>query len=275
VDRSAAPAVAGFEAAWAIASEIEGWLSEEQGAVLYRAARAVSDDTWIVEIGSHHGRSTVLLAAAKPPTTNLLAVDPFPDPPWGGGDAAYQTLCENLDRIGLRDEVNIFHGTSEKAATAARLVFEVASKDEAGLGDGENSEPQVRKARDYGIGLLYVDGLHDRHSVLADIAGWEHLVVENGVVCFHDAFFRLGVTLALLQKHLMNTQFRYVGSTGSLAVFVREKVVPASLALTDSLRLLSRFHYLARNAIVTAALRNGWKPLLRLVPPEDSCEYRT
>jgi hypothetical protein len=275
LDRSPPSAVAGFESAWVRASGIEGWLSKEQGAVLYEAARSVRDDTWIVEIGSHHGRSTILLASAKPRSANFLTIDPFPDPPLGGGELAYRALCENLDRFGLRDEVHILRATSEEAAPAAQMVFEVASQDQSKSHGLPASDVPVRHPRDCGIGLLYVDGLHDRQSVLADIEGWEPFVVEGGLVCFHDSFFRIGVTLALLQKHFMNTRFHYLGSTGSLAVFVREKVVPAGTALSDSLRLLMRFRYLARNAVVTVALRKKWKPVLMVVPPEDSCEYWT
>lgn len=273
--RSSTSAVDGFTSAWDIASGIEGWLSKEQGAVLYEAARSVRDDTWIVEIGAHHGRSTVILASAKPDSANFLTIDPFPDPPWGGGEPAYRALCENLDRIGLREDVHILRGTSEEAASAARMVFEVASEDHSNSGGLPTANVPVRQPSDYRIGLLYVDGLHDRQSVLADIDGWERFVVEGGLVCFHDAFFRIGVTLALLQRHFMNTRFHYLGSTGSLAVFVREKVVPASTAFSDSLRLLTRFRYLARNAVVTVALRKRWKPVLMLLPPEDSCEYRS
>jgi predicted O-methyltransferase YrrM len=131
VDRLPTSAVDGFESAWVSASRIEGWLSKEQGAVLYDAARSVPDDTWIVEIGSHHGRSTTLLASAKPTSASFLAIDPFPDPPWGGGEPAYQALCDNLDRAGLSDEVHILRATSEEAAAAAPMVFEVASEDQS------------------------------------------------------------------------------------------------------------------------------------------------
>ena len=68
-----------FEHAWSHACAAEGRLSRDQGLTLYEAARRVSPGTWIAEIGSHCGRSTVLLAAAKPAGVRLLAVDPFDD----------------------------------------------------------------------------------------------------------------------------------------------------------------------------------------------------
>jgi predicted O-methyltransferase YrrM len=236
----------GFDAAWHMVSPIEGWLSREQASVLYEAAALARPDSWIVEIGSWHGRSTILLAKAKPPGVGLLTVDPYQERPYGGGEAALDAFCRNARRAGYNEERSI-----------------------SGTEAGSYGEPTVP-----GVGLLYVDGAHDVSSVLLDIDSWEPLIIEGGVVCFHDAFFRLGVTLALLARHLVNSRFHYLGSVGSLAVFRRERKVPTATVITASLNMLGRFGYLGRNMAVTLGVRRRWaRSVLRIVPPEDCCEY--
>jgi hypothetical protein len=60
VDQSAERSddAAGFESSWKRARDIDGWLTREQALALYHAARTVPMDTAVVEIGSHHGKST-------------------------------------------------------------------------------------------------------------------------------------------------------------------------------------------------------------------------
>ena len=105
-----------FDDAWAIARLIDGWLAEEQARALWSLGAETPTDSWIVEIGSHHGRSTVILARAKRPETRLLAIDPFDDPRWGGGGDAYDAFVRNLTRAGGERHVEVFRGTSEEAA---------------------------------------------------------------------------------------------------------------------------------------------------------------
>jgi hypothetical protein len=84
-----------------------------------------------------------------------MAVDPFEDPRWGGGQESHAVLLENLARAGLEDRVEVFRGTSEEAA---------------GAWDGSR------------VGLLFVDGAHDRPSVLLDLDRWEPFVA-GGDAC--------------------------------------------------------------------------------------------
>jgi predicted O-methyltransferase YrrM len=231
-----------FEEAWRESAAIEGWLSEPQARVLARAARRVVSGSWIVEVGSHHGKATVLMAKAKPTGTGLLAVDPFDDPRWGGGSAAFGVFESNLAAAGVADEVRVFRGTSAEAASQW---------------SGDR------------IGLLYVDGAHDRQSVIADIRAWEPFLAEQGLVLFHDAFSSVGVTLALLQRHLVNRRFRYVASVASLAVFRREaRTMLATIA--DAIRLAGRLGYFARNLVVKLALRRGQPGIAALLGHHDN-----
>lgn len=226
-----------FEEAWALASRIEGWLSREQAIVLADAARAVPAGASIVEIGSHHGRSTVVFARAKRGSVQLTAVDPFDDPRWGGGESALVAFRANIEAAGLERDVQVFRGTSQQAA------------------DAWHGGP---------VGLLYVDGAHDRTSVLSDLELWEPFVIDGGSVCVHDAFSSPGVTAAVLQRHLTNTSFRYQGSVRSLAIFRRERLSRAG-ATWNALRMTVRLGYFARNVMVKVALRRGWHGVLRFL----------
>jgi predicted O-methyltransferase YrrM len=270
-DSHSETAMQGFDSAWAKASVIEGWLSRAQASVLYAAAAGVPPGCSIVEIGTWHGKSTVVLAKGKPPSTVLMTIDPYPNPPYGGGETAYRALLTNMRRSGVEGDVQLFQGTSEEGARAFDLVSQVL--DDSATQAEREFQPTGSSRRSARIGLLFVDGAHDRSSVLADIDGWERFVVEGGLVCFHDAFFRLGVTLALLERHLMNTRFRYLGSVGSLAVFRRERWLGTAEALSSSVRLIGRFGYLGRNALVTVGVHSNFRPLLRLIPPEVDFEY--
>jgi predicted O-methyltransferase YrrM len=225
----ATPLTNTFEEVWRESAPIGGWLSKPQARVLAGYAEKVDSGHWIVEVGSHHGKATVLMAKAKPGETGLLAVDPFDDPRWGGGSAAFAVFKSNLAAAGVAKEVSLFRGSSAEAAS--------------------------RWSGDR-IGLLYIDGAHDRRSVLTDMRAWRPYLAQQGLVLFHDAFSSVGVTLALLQRHLVNRQFRYVGSVASLAIFQREDQTMLGTA-ADALRLTGRLGYFARNLAVKLALRRG------------------
>ncbi len=210
--------------------------------MLYSSAKEVDSGSWIVEIGSHHGKATVLLARAKPPGTGLLAVDPFDDPRWGGGSAAFRVFESNLIAAGVADQVRLCRGTSAEATS-----------------DWSGEQ----------VGLLYVDGAHDRESVLTDIRAWEPFLATPSLVLFHDAFSSLGVTLALLQRHFINRRFRYLGSVASLAIFQREDRTNLAAA-ADALRLAGRLGYFLRNLGVKLAIRHGRPKVAALLGHHDS-----
>ena len=56
--------------------DIDGWLTGDQARLLYDRAAALAPGAVIVEIGSHHGRSTIVLAKAAP-EAQIVAVDPY------------------------------------------------------------------------------------------------------------------------------------------------------------------------------------------------------
>lgn len=231
-----------FDTAWRWAERADGWLTSEQGRVLFEAARAVESGQWIVEIGSHCGRSTVILAAAKAEGVELLAVDPFDDPRWGGGPNALANFQATLRGAGLLDAVQTYRGLSEHASHSWNR--------------GK-------------IGMLFIDGAHDRASVLTDIDGWTpHLATEASII-LHDAYSSPGVTLALFERFIGRSGIAYVGSVGSLARLRKAHTTRAD-RIRASARMLSRLPWFIRNLGVKVAIRRRWSLLQRILRHEGS-----
>jgi predicted O-methyltransferase YrrM len=171
---AAAPTDQGFEAAWAVGSTISGWLTPAQARLLYERGVRVPAGATVLEIGSHQGRSTVVLAhAARRAGGRVVAVDPFVDGPMFGGAATRDRFTENVRRGGVADAVRLL----PEYSTALRPNW---------------AEP---------LGLLYVDGKHD-YWTAADDLRWAAFLPDGGDVLVHDAFSSVGVTLALLPRLL-------------------------------------------------------------------------
>ena len=223
-----------FDAAWRFASTVDGWLTEAQARVLYDAASAVAPGR-VVEIGSHLGRSTVVLAAAG---ASVTAVDPFPDDWRYGRPDTEQRFRTHLAAAGVESWVDVRVATSSEVR--------------AGW-----SEP---------VRLVYVDGKHDLWSCRDDLR-WSAFLGEGDVVLVHDAFSSLGVTLAVLRDALTSDRHRYVGRTGSLARF--EVARPA---LGDRLRVLREMPWFTRNLVVKVLLRVRLRPVARLLGHRDTAD---
>ena len=213
-----------FAEAWSSVGQIEGWLSEDQARRLYAAAQCVSAGEAIVEIGSHHGRSTVILASAKEDEVQLVAVDPFDDARWGGGQDALDIFRSNLSSRGLN-------------ATLIRALGAEAGTEWSG-------GP---------VGLLFVDGAHDYKSVAADLEAWRPNLSESGIVLMHDTYSSPGVTRAMFREMFRSRDFRYIGSSRSLSQFKRQS---GSRLLSDA-RMLVKIPWFIRNLGVKIARRNN------------------
>lgn len=118
----------------------KGWLSRTEAEVLYWYATKAEGP--ILEIGSYHGRSTVLLASLLRP---LYCIDPFAgfDTDDPTGDIAYNALTEHLKFRGL-----------EKGVTILRTRAEDIDVQKHGI-------PEV--------GLAYLDGDHTYKGTLVQI----------------------------------------------------------------------------------------------------------
>jgi hypothetical protein len=217
--------------------DIGGWLTEAQARTLWDEARRVPAGALIVEIGSHQGRSTVVLAAAAP-QARVVAIDPFVGGAMFGGLATREKFQANLDRAGLAGQVEL----RQVKSTELRPSW---------------TEP---------IGFLYIDGKHD-YWTLSDDLRWSEFLPDGARVCIHDAYSSIGVTLGLLRHALPSRRLRYLDRTGSLARFEIGTVSRA-----DRLRILAQLPWWLRNVGIKVLLRLRLYPLARLVGHHDRAD---
>ena len=209
-----------LEALWPALDAVPGWLTRAQAAALWQAVTDAGAAPVVVEIGSHHGRSTLVLASARA-DVRVTAVDPFVTARLFAGPGVQESLRENLRRLGVDRRVVVVPTTSR----AARAEW---------------SGP---------VDVLYIDGKHDYWTVTDDLRWAEH-VRAGSPVLVHDAFSSVGVTLALLRHVLPGNRLRYEGRTGSLARFVVGRPARA-----DRTAMLTELPWWARNMAVKALLR--------------------
>ena len=225
-----------FEAVWSRADAIPGWLTRDQAASLWNAASSVPESGTVLEIGSHLGRSALVLASAR--RGRLVAVDPFPAE-WRYGQPGTREHFEaNLAAAGVRDRVDL---------RVARST-------------------DLRRSWTEPIDLLYIDGKHDARTVSDDLR-WSSYVRDGGVVLVHDAFSSLGVTVGLLWRVLPRRDLRYIGRVGSLARFERARPDTASRR-----RFLAQLPWWVRNLVVKVLLRLRLTLLARLLGHHDTAD---
>jgi predicted O-methyltransferase YrrM len=221
-----------FRAAWLQAESIPGWLKEGQARMLFDAARALPAGARVLEIGSHQGRSTVVLGLAlRPRGGTLTCVDPFVDGRLFGGSPTRTKFEANVSAAGVGDLVD--------------LVPEYSTK--------------LRPRWDAPIDLLYVDGKHDYWTFSDDLRWADHLP-EGGQVLVHDAYSSIGVTLGILAHVLPSSSLRYLRRSSSMALFERARPTGA-----DRLRVVREMPWWVRNIGIKVLLRLRLRPVARLV----------
>lgn len=226
-----------FDDAWMLARDVEGWLTEGQARRLWQETSATQPLRRVVEIGSHHGKSTIVLAtAADAVGARVTAIDPFDNPRWGGGPDARVQIEKNLAAAGVQDTVDL---TADLSTS-------------------------VRPTWTEQVDVLYIDGAHDYPTVVDDLKWAEH-VREGGVVAIHDAFSSIGVTRALLQHVTGAPHLAYAGRERSLVILRRRR--PSAFA---RLRLVAQTGWFLRNVLVKVALRRRWAGLARALGHEGA-----
>jgi SAM-dependent methyltransferase/predicted O-methyltransferase YrrM len=212
--------------------DVQGWLTDAQADRLRAAAERVGAGGRIVEIGSYHGRSTIVLARAT--DAEVVAIDPH-----AGNDRGPQQWT-GTSAEGEADN-RAFHANLARAGVAGR-VRHVRRPSQDALGEVTGA-----------VDVLYVDGAHRYAPASADITRWGARVAAGGTLLVHDAFSSVGVTLAILRHLLLSREFRYVGRSGSLAEYRRDGAGSASSAA----RQLASLPWFARNLVLKAAIAAG------------------
>lgn len=214
--------------------DVQGWMTDAQAGRLFAAARRVGTTGRVVEIGSFHGRSAIVLAHGAAPGVEVVAIDPHAGNDrgprqWTGtadeGETDHRAFTTNLARAGVADRVRHVRRPSQDALDAVAGPLDV----------------------------VYVDGAHAYGPASADIARWGERIRPGGTLLVHDAFSSVGVTLALARLLLAGSRFRYAGRSGSMAEYRRVDLGPLARAASAA-RQLGALPWFARNLVVKAAI---------------------
>ena len=161
----------------AVARATSGFLPDDEGMALYRAALLGASVGPLLEIGAWRGKSAVYLgAAAAESGTVLFSVDHH------RGSEELQAGWEHHDpnvvdaRSGRIDTLPFFRRTVEQAGLEDVVVAVV----------GESSVVAAHWGTP--LGLVFVDGGHGAASAAADYEGWAPHVAPGGLLVVHDVF---------------------------------------------------------------------------------------
>lgn len=181
---------------------IEGWLRDEQAAMLWEAASRVRAPATIVEIGSYHGRSTIVLATAADEGVDVFAIDPHAGNDRGPGE----WRGDADDGIGdhERFNVNLAAAGVEGRVTHVRRF-------------SRSAHDAVTSAVD----LLYVDGAHGYGPATADIVGWGDRVVPGGRMIVHDVGNSFFVSLVVIRRLWFSRFWQKIDRHRSMVAYER------------------------------------------------------
>lgn len=196
-----------FEQAWDTVASVDGWMTDDQGRALFEAAQQCASPGRIVEIGSFHGRSTIVLALGAAAGVEVVAIDPH-----AGNDRGPQEIdgfADEADDDNRRFEDNLMVAGVRDRVTHLRMYSDDALAEVAGS-----------------IDVLYVDGAHRYGPALADIRRWGNRVADGGTLLIHDSFSSIGVTAAILTHLVGSARFEYVGRSRSLAIYRATELTP-------------------------------------------------
>lgn len=180
----------------ALTEAVEGWLTREEGELLYRLARQYTGRGVIVEIGSFKGRSTIWLAKGSEAGAGVpvYAIDPHTGSEEhqaiaGGQVWTYDEFLANLHRAGVEELVHPLVTTSAQAATSFRLPVE----------------------------LLFIDGNHCYEAVRQDFDLWFPKLIEGGYLLMHDTIRWDGPRRVARESLYRSRHFRNVGFVHSMS----------------------------------------------------------
>ena len=240
-----ASAPSAFDDALGAVSDVVGWMSDAQARMLWDCAAGVAHGGRIVEIGSYHGRSAIVLARAVVDDVEVVAIDPHAGNDRGPqeirgsadeGERDHQTFLANLERAGVRHRVHHVRAGSQQAA------HEVEGP----------------------IDLLYIDGAHRYRPARDDIRAWGARVADGGTLLIHDSFCSVGVTGAIATQLLTSRDLCYVDRVGSLARY-RRQPMRGRERWRSALRQLAQLPWFLRSLSMKVLIVCRLRPLTRLL----------
>lgn len=242
-----------FDEVFAELHDVQGWMSRDQARRLWDRASALRPGDQVVEIGSFHGRSMIVLATAAPDGVELVAIDPH-----GGNDRGPQEIAGYAREA--QEDYEQFHANLRHAGVHDR-VRHLRMFSSAALGEVEGP-----------VELLYIDGAHRFRPALDDIRRWGARVADGGTLLVHDSFSSIGVTLALVASLFFGDAFRYVGRSGSMTEYRRARLSPRA-RVRNAARQAASLPWFARNVVLKVCITVKLRPLYRLLGSDGTWPY--
>ena len=182
-------------------SNIQGWLSNPEADMLLslmeKALSTMPKPHHIVEVGSYHGKATVLMGGfAKTyfPETTIHAIDPH-DGKLGAVDQGLKTFPPSLESF----KRNIRKaGVTEMVRTIVSRSYDVSWNTY--------------------ISVLFIDGLHDYESVSKDFHHFSKWISTGGYIAFHDYVRYFPGVIKFVDELLTGGDYKKVQLVGSLMV---------------------------------------------------------
>lgn len=215
----------------AIISGIGGWLSIDEGILLYNFAKNNKGGV-IVEIGSWQGKSTCWLGFGTKAgdKQKIYAIDPhvgsIEHKPIFGDVKTEEIFKHNLSVAAIEDVVVPIIKKSEDAA----------------------------KTFDKKVGFIFIDGDHAEDQVQIDFDVWYPKLIEGGVMAFHDSRRDPGGPKHVVEKHLLSSgKFKECGYVDSITFGVK------SSKITSSDKIRNKF-VLGMKRLTEFAANDIWLP---------------
>jgi len=188
-----------LDAAWEAASEIPGFLAEQEARFLGLIVACAPRGGAIVEIGSFKGKSTVMLAkvAEHYGLGPIIAIDPH-----------------NFNSPELKD-----HRTVPNASSYEEFLSHLRFAGVSGLVEVHRAySTDVATHWHRPIRFLWIDGDHGYQGAKSDFDGFFRHLLPECIVAFHDALHEFsGPIRVFVEDVLRSDQFGPAGFVGSIA----------------------------------------------------------
>lgn len=196
--------------------EIQGFLSESEAQKLFSSASGLKESSpIIVEIGSHLGKSSFVLAKALQGKGGgkLYCIDPFD----GSGDITAVSHYQKKEILGEKTLFQEFIKNIKKNRLEAYIYPKQGMSHEV-----------IKTFPEDKIDMVFIDGNHDWESVRQDYLDWVPKLKTGGVLAMHDVFATPfddhydGPWRVVKEFILDNPKWIWFQLVGSLAVAIKK-----------------------------------------------------
>jgi len=150
-----------------IVKNVDGWLTDNEGELVYNLAKSCKGGGVIVEIGSYKGKSTIWLGNGSKDghKIKIYAIDPHT------GSSEHQNEKDENKKIWTFEEFN----RNINNAKVNDIIVPLIKTSEDAANDFDKP-----------VEFIFIDGAHEYEMVKLDFDLWFPKVVNGGIMAFHD-----------------------------------------------------------------------------------------